>query len=944
MRLMPICALLLTVILLVGSAVAGELFKVSLHNQVDADKLLATGAEALLWVPGGYLVLADAAVAERLRQSGLDLIPLAVDVTRGQLALDGRFDRLNTARFPVLYEDNQLRILLVEQGVEALAGERVEVFPLRYGPVSIQYSQPKAAAGMPAPGVPGLVELIGQIDQDSLESYVLRLEAFTHRLTGTDSNYAARDWLEAKFGEFGYDSVVIDPFTGSQLWARVPCQSYNVIAYKVGTTYPDQQVIVGGHFDAVPDCPGADDNASGTACVLEIARILHDIDLPMTFIFIAFDSEESWMWGSYHYADSAAARGDDIILMVNPDMIAHWDNDLYSNLYYGEEEAYAALWKELADSLVGIDAYMSGATASDHLPFQENGWPVIFVQERVFSTNYHLPTDSSAYLNFEYMTRMVKATLATVYTTTFCPKPVELLSVLDAGDGNALEATWETGTPGQTDHYRLYYYPVSTPSAETWVDLPSSQTTYLITGLVDGAEYAVHVVPVNAEGYESIGYNEVMATPRVVPPPTEGLAALPVNHGVRLQWSKNNTELDFDHYLIARDGQLLPGWATDTTFVDDDPAIGTDFHYYQVMAVDADGYQSDTLGLEPAYMRAADLRPNEILSVNRSYNQFSAFVNEVATGQFLRDALWGYNFTYYSDTVGIMDITEDTLGLFDIIDYGVLIIAGEGRADELTGKRLLDTLAYYLSIGGKAIVFGRWWATQVADTFYYTDPANENHAYCSYLGIESRTLTETPLIGMTMMSDFVGAGSQVTGYPELTWDSLATNAHSAPLKASGVPFASYVSLASPGPEIVYTYHSRDGLAEAEGQPVGWRNLGGDYQFVFFEFPLSFMDYATAVTALRKAAEDLGIPPPVGCCLYSRGNANGDGEDKVNISDVTYLVDFLFGIPTGPDPACWEEGNANGDGEEKVNVSDVSYLIAYLFGIPAGPPPPACPSE
>ncbi|MDH4157692.1 MAG: VCBS repeat-containing protein, partial [candidate division Zixibacteria bacterium] len=79
-----------------------------------------------------------------------------------------------------------------------------------------------------------------------------------------------------------------------------------------------------------------------------------------------------------------------------------------------------------------------------------------------------------------------------------------------------------------------------------------------------------------------------------------------------------------------------------------------------------------------------------------------------------------------------------------------------------------------------------------------------------------------------------------------------------------------------------------------------------------------------------------------CCVNNRGNANGDPEDKVNISDVSYLLAYLFGIPTGPEPPCRQESNANGDPDEKTNISDVSYLLAYLFGIPTGPPPPACP--
>jgi hypothetical protein len=82
--------------------------------------------------------------------------------------------------------------------------------------------------------------------------------------------------------------------------------------------------------------------------------------------------------------------------------------------------------------------------------------------------------------------------------------------------------------------------------------------------------------------------------------------------------------------------------------------------------------------------------------------------------------------------------------------------------------------------------------------------------------------------------------------------------------------------------------------------------------------------------------------PCSCCLNDRGNANNDPEDKANVSDVSYLVSWLFGIPSGPAPVCIEEANANGDLDEKANVSDVSYLVAWLFGIPSGPEPPVCP--
>jgi hypothetical protein len=74
----------------------------------------------------------------------------------------------------------------------------------------------------------------------------------------------------------------------------------------------------------------------------------------------------------------------------------------------------------------------------------------------------------------------------------------------------------------------------------------------------------------------------------------------------------------------------------------------------------------------------------------------------------------------------------------------------------------------------------------------------------------------------------------------------------------------------------------------------------------------------------------------GCCVGTRGNANGDAEDAVNISDMTFLVNYLFG--GGAEPACPEEADVNGD--ETINISDMTYLVNFLFG--GGAPPLECP--
>jgi hypothetical protein len=79
-----------------------------------------------------------------------------------------------------------------------------------------------------------------------------------------------------------------------------------------------------------------------------------------------------------------------------------------------------------------------------------------------------------------------------------------------------------------------------------------------------------------------------------------------------------------------------------------------------------------------------------------------------------------------------------------------------------------------------------------------------------------------------------------------------------------------------------------------------------------------------------------------CCLFNRGNVNNDFEDKVNVSDLTFLIEYLFSPTAGQTPVCNEEANVNGDPEEKVNITDVAYLVTYLFGVPSGPGPAPCP--
>ncbi len=412
---------LFAALMLCSGAVGADLYRVAVQSGTDAALLAKAEVEALVRIQDGYLVLADGEGLERLDKYGLTAQFLASDLTAEEIAVDGRLDRANVGSLPLLFEEDNLRVYRVDVHELETMPSPPQVFPVTPLKPTIDFAKPEPVdvAAMRTKAMADLDSLIAQVNKDSLTSYVETMQAFGVRLCGSAVYNQARDWYADQLTSFGYDSVVIDQFTSGNTY-------HNVYAVKVGSRFPDHQIVIGSHLDAVSSSPGADDNGSGSAAVLEIARILKDVETDMTFVFATFDAEEIGLVGSNNYADRALANGDNIVLMFNMDMIAHYENTNQAKLYHGTDVQYANIWQDLADSLVGITGNLMGSTSgSDHYPFQQNGYSVVFLHEQIFSTVYHSYQDSTTYMDFDYMTEMVKASLATVYyvNSTQGPRP-----------------------------------------------------------------------------------------------------------------------------------------------------------------------------------------------------------------------------------------------------------------------------------------------------------------------------------------------------------------------------------------------------------------------------------------------------------------------------------------------------------------------------------------
>jgi len=151
--------------------------------------------------------------------------------------------------------------------------------------------------------------------------------------------------------------------------------SFNVIGIKRGGRQPNEIVVVGGHRDSVPVSPGANDNGSGTAAVLEAARILASIRTVRTIHFVAFGAEELGLVGSTFYAQNPMGT---IVGMVNMDMVGRGTLAVGNT---NDDNRLVDLGLEVARRL-GIQVHsfkLRGPAGSDHFSFERIGVPTAFL-------------------------------------------------------------------------------------------------------------------------------------------------------------------------------------------------------------------------------------------------------------------------------------------------------------------------------------------------------------------------------------------------------------------------------------------------------------------------------------------------------------------------------------------------------------------------------------
>ena len=415
---------------------------------------------------------------------------------------------------------------------------------------------------------PRIREMLNQVNMDSLEATVQHLQDYGSRIWNSENAFAASDWIASRMEALGLE-VEQQPFNANT-WMGSGAAAPNVIGIQRGTLYPDTYVVCGSHFDSFSyeammgggTAPGADDNATGVASVLESARIMTQYEFEYSIIYCAYGCEEMGLYGSEAYASRCQQQGMDIIGYFNNDMNGYLYGDqihidcIYPNsvepigTYY--MNVGSVYYPELPIRHVNFNQ-----GDSDHTSFNNHGYMGIYPFEdyQNYSPYIHTPNDliGTSVTSFEMSQQYCQmniACLAEIANPVGEMPVVQCNPVVDFYIDYPVwkELSWlylfwrtpEEGSTGELDHFDVYRDNEVIATIEFDPSIPDYGYEDTITVDVQ-AEYfimAVYSDGCEAPSQTEIGYGisaveESESNVMVYPNPSDGTFNLNLGAG---QW------------------------------------------------------------------------------------------------------------------------------------------------------------------------------------------------------------------------------------------------------------------------------------------------------------------------------------------------------------------------------------------------------------------------
>ncbi|MEO3846132.1 M20/M25/M40 family metallo-hydrolase [Streptomyces sp. B8F3] len=415
--------------------------------------------------------------------------------------------------------------------------------------------RPPATAQRPARE---LRALLAEVDADRIEADVRRLAAFgtRHTLSTQDDPDrgigAARDWIHRRMRQHAAASggrMTVELQSYVQQPANripVPTRITNVLATLRGDTDPDRVYVVSGHYDsragdvmdATADAPGADDDASGVAVAMELARVLATRRTAATIVLAAVAGEEQGLYGAAHMAEQFRVRGTRVQGMFTNDIVGSSTADdgtrdprtvrLFAEgvptaetpaeantrrSVGGENDSparqLARFVRDVADNdATGMDVrviyrrdrYLRGG---DHIPFLERRFPAArFTEPAEDYAHQHQDVrvedgkqygDLPEFCDFDYIARVARVNLAAVWTLAQAPGTPTGVGIVTSALTNDTELVWDRGTEPDLAGYEVVRRETTAPEW-TQVEPVGDVTRHTVRASKDNLFFGVRAV------------------------------------------------------------------------------------------------------------------------------------------------------------------------------------------------------------------------------------------------------------------------------------------------------------------------------------------------------------------------------------------------------------------------------------------------------------------
>ena len=350
-----------------------------------------------------------------------------------------------------------------------------------------------------APIAADVNRIVGQASVERVFGYEKALFDFDSKYVTQPGNKLAAAYLFDTYTSFGY-TPEYQPFTYRARGSTQTGPTANVIATLKGTVNPELVYVVSSHYDSVAIGPGADDDSSGTAALLETARLLASHPQPATIVFASFTGEEAGLLGSREFVRRAVADNVHIVGALNNDMIG-WANDYrldntirYSNagirdvqhaaaMQFSKLITYDALYYKNTDAAAYYEAYgdIVGGIGS---------YPVLG------NPHYHQSHDLLETINHQLVTEVAKTTTATVMLLASSPSRLKDVKIDSLKNGVA-NVSWTPSPEKGVTSYVVAYGPAEAPERQ---QLRVPRPSAVVPGVALGMTISVKAV--NSKGLE----------------------------------------------------------------------------------------------------------------------------------------------------------------------------------------------------------------------------------------------------------------------------------------------------------------------------------------------------------------------------------------------------------------------------------------------------------